>query len=146
VTSTIFGLRQRARAALLALADLSSGDSFAAFARAAFRAICSRRREDSFSRRAWPPFEPISRKNGSVTRWATYARVASPCARNFRVTKCRWFLIFSSFVGSGITAIFRANTPNIASNAITPMCRSGSSPKTFDAYRLVHPASSSIVS
>jgi hypothetical protein len=41
VTSTSLGLRHLAFAALLALADLSSGDSFAAFARAAFRAICS---------------------------------------------------------------------------------------------------------
>jgi hypothetical protein len=45
-------VRHLAFAALLALADLSCGDGFAAFARAAFRAICSRRREDSFSRRA----------------------------------------------------------------------------------------------
>jgi ABC transporter substrate binding protein len=42
-------VRHLAFAALLALADLSSGDSFVAFARAAF----------SFSLRARPPLEPI---------------------------------------------------------------------------------------
>jgi len=89
VTSTSLGLRHLAFAALLALADRCSGDSFAAFARAAFRAIALRRRADNFSRVAAPPFDPISFKNERVTRCAMYAPAATLRGRCFRGTKCR---------------------------------------------------------
>src|SRR5262245_24564877 len=59
-------------------------------------------------------------------------------------SRCR--RIFSSVPGSSIRAIFKPVAPSRQSNESGPRLRAGSSARSLEAYRVVHPLNSSSVS